>query len=181
MSILSKDEFEAVEKAKELVLASPYAYSYFTKGKIYEELMHQVLIYFERDGLVFKCILDGIKIDHENKTIQPFDLKTTGKSVYQFKESYLSYGYYRQGALYEQALLSKESPILDLLSEGYKLLDFIFIVVETKLSSYNPAIIYRTTPNERKAGMYGGVVNGVRYKGVNELLEDYLWHTAEDK
>lgn len=174
VTIISKDEFESVEKAKELILASPYAFSYFVKARIYEELMHQVAIYFEYQGEAFKGLLDGIKIDHDARTIQPFDLKTTGKSVYLFKDSYLTYGYYRQAALYEQALLSKESPVRDLLAEGYTLLDFIFIVVETKLSSYNPAIIYRTTPHERHCGLEGGVVDGVHYKGVNQLLEDYL-------
>lgn len=181
VTILSRDEYESVEKARELILASPYAYSFFVKTKIYEELLHQVAIYFDWQGEAFKGLLDGIKIDHDKRTIQPFDLKTTGKNVYQFKESYLTYGYYRQAALYEQALLSKESPVLELLAEGYTLLDFIFIVVETKLSSFNPAIIFRTTPKERAAGLHGGVVNGVRYKGVNELLADYLWHTKEDQ
>ena len=28
-----------------------------------------------------KALLDGIKIDHKAKTIQPFDLKTIGKGV----------------------------------------------------------------------------------------------------
>lgn len=131
-------------------------------------------IYFTYKDVEFKGLLDGIKINHRDKTIQPFDLKTTGKNVFQFRESYLTYGYYRQGALYEQALLSDESPVKELLAEGYILLDFIFIVVETKLSGVNPAIIFRTTANERKCGLEGGYANGSYYKGVNQLLEDYL-------
>lgn len=178
--ILSRDEYESVAKAKELIFASPFAYSYFTQAKTYEELRHQVPIYFTYKGHDFKALLDGIKIDHKHNIIQPFDLKTTSKDVYKFHESYLRYGYYRQAALYEQALLSKESPIKNLLAEGYELKDFIFIVVETRLSSVNPAIIYRTSKTERKAGLKGGKVNGEVFKGIDQLLEDYLWHQETD-
>lgn len=175
-TVLSRDEYESVEKAKELVIASPFAYDYFIPSKTWIELRHQVAIYFIYRGFECKALLDGIKIDHQNKTIQPFDLKTTGKSVLNFEESFLQYGYFRQGALYEQALLSEDSPVKDLLAEGYTLEDFVFIVVETKLSSSAPALIYTTTPNTRLAGLEGGWYQHKYYRGVHELLDELAWH-----
>lgn len=174
--VLSKDEYESVEKAKELILASPFAYDYFIKSKTWVELLHQVPIYFTYRGFECKALLDGIKLDHKNKIIYPFDLKTTGKSVLDFTDSFLHYGYYRQCALYTEALYSDSSPVKDLLDDGYKMEDFVFIVVETKLSSTNPALIYRTTPNTRKAGIHGGYYEGKYYKGVDQLLDELDWH-----
>lgn len=179
--MLSMDEYESVQKAVELIRASPYAASYFSKTRSFEELMHQIPIYFTYKDQEFKALLDGIRINHRDKIIEPFDLKSTGKSVYSFKESYLQYGYYRQGALYEQALLSPESPIKGLLADGYTMADFTFIVTETKLSSTNPALIFRTSATDRAAGIDGGYANGVYYPGINQLLESYLWHEANNE
>jgi hypothetical protein len=146
--------------------------------------MHQVAIYFdyELDGEVTECkgLLDGILIDHAAKTIQPFDLKTTGKSVWEFSSSYLHFGYYRQCAFYEIALYSKESPIRKYLDEGYEVLDFIFIVVESKSDAVNPAIIYRTSPSERFCGVEGCSLGSKYYHGINDLLRAYRWHSSKD-
>lgn len=173
---LSKDEYESVEKSKELIMDSPFAYSYFIPSNTWIELLHQVPIYFSYNSEEFKALLDGVRINHKDKTIEPFDLKTTGKTVYDFIDSFLMYGYFRQCALYEQAILSEASPVKSLLDEGYKLLDFTFIVAETKLSSTNPAIIFKTTEKDRWHGIHGGQVKGKHYKGINQLLEDFRWH-----
>lgn len=177
-TVLSRDEYESVEKAKELILVSPFAFNYFVKHLVWEELMHQVPIYFNYKGFECKALLDGIKIDHKNKIIHPFDLKTTGKSVLHFEESFLQYGYYRQCAMYELALYSDASPVKNLLEEGYKMDDFVFIVVETKLSSATPAMIYTTTANTRKAGVQGGWYKGQYYRGIDELLDELAWHQS---
>lgn len=162
-------------------MVSPYAHSYFIRNKIHEELLHQVPIYFSLDSVECKGLLDGIKIDHQEKTIEPFDLKTIGKSVYDFPTNYLAFGYYTQAAFYTYALQTQESPVYNLIQEGYTLKDFIFIVTETKTSSFNPALIYTTSKEEREAGMNGGVYNGKRYKGIHELIQDYLWHVETDQ
>jgi hypothetical protein len=162
-------------------MISPYAHSYFVRQKIHEELLLQVPIYFTLDSVECKGLLDGIKIDHQEKTIEPFDLKTIGKSVYEFPANYLTFGYYTQAAFYTYAIQTEQSPVYNLLQEGYTLKDFIFIVTETKTSSFNPALIYTTTSEERHAGMHGGYYNGKKYKGIYELMDDYLWHVETDQ
>lgn len=174
--ILSTDEKVVVDKARELILASPFTYKYFKKTSSFHELRHQIPIYFEMEGEEFKALLDGILIDHREKLIQPFDLKTTGKDIYKFKDSYLEFGYYRQAALYETALFSDESPVKDLIDEGYVVLDFIFIVVEKSSWASNPAIIYKTTSKDRWCGMNGCYLDKIKYPGILELLEEYRWH-----
>ncbi len=176
-TLLTKDMMEGVMKAKELLLANEFTYPYFYNSRVETELMHQLPIYFKYKGFECKALLDGVLIDHKEKTLEPFDLKTTGKSVWEFRDSFLNFGYYRQCAFYEQALLSEESPVKPLLDEGYKLLDYLFIVSETNVKSTRPAVMYRTSKQDRIAGLNGGEINGVKYPGIHSLIEDYSWHT----
>lgn len=178
--ILSRDEYDSVIKSKDLIMANQFLYGYFFTTNIYTELMHQVPIYFKYKDEDCKALLDGILINHKDKTIQPFDLKTTGKSVYEFPQSYLQFGYYRQCAFYELALKTEESPIKVFLDKGYKLLDFIFIVVESKVSSSHPAIIYKTNEFDRQCGITGGYRNRKLYKGIDQLIDEYKFHRDND-
>ena len=178
--IVSKDEYDTVLKCKELILANEFVQQYFVTEQIGQEILKQVPIYFEHMGEKCKALLDGILIDHRYKTIQPYDLKTTGKSVYDFPKSFLQYGYYRQCAFFEQSLYSESSPVKQYIEEGYAVLDFIFIVVETKLSSSHPAVIFRTTKKDRQIGLLGGYVGTKHYKGINNLIEDYNFYKEND-
>lgn len=179
-TIISKDEYDSVVKCNELISANEFIHQYFNSTGIGIEILRQVPIYFKHKGEDCKALLDGIHIDHRNKTIQPYDLKTTGKSVYDFPSAFLQYGYYRQCAFYELAVLSEKSPVRDLLQQGYKLQDFIFIVVETKISSSHPAVIFRTTFHDRNCGLNGGYMGKRFYKGINNLIEDYQYYRDND-
>lgn len=179
-TIISKDEYESVTKAKGLIMDNRFIHKFFYNVDINTEILHQVPIYFEYRDEQCKALLDGVLIDHKARTIQPFDLKTIGKSVYDFPISYLQFGYYRQCSFYEIALKSETSPVRKYLDIGFELLDFMFIAVETKVSSSAPAVMYRTSKRDRLMGVTGGYVNGRRYKGIDELIDDYKFHTSND-
>ena len=51
-----------------------------------------------------KGLLDRVRIDPTNKHAELIDLKTTGKSIGRFKDSFEYYRYYRQMAWYKDAL-----------------------------------------------------------------------------
>lgn len=176
-SILAKDEYESILNCENKLIANPFTYKYFKNQDSNIELLHQLPIYFEYYNHECKALMDGVRIDHKNKTIEPFDLKTIGKSIYDFQYSFLDYGYYRQAAFYTKALeiwISTER--LDL--KDYTWLPFIFIVVESKLSSSFPAIIYETTAEDIKAGIEGGVRYNKKYPGINELIDALDYHTS---
>lgn len=178
--VLSSDEYETVTKAQELILANEFIRPYFINDDVLNiELLHQVAIYFEYRDEQCKALLDGIMVDHKNRTIQPFDLKTS-RSVYDFPISYLQYGYYRQAAFYELAIYADSSPVKQYLNEGYTVKDFIFIVVENKKSSSHPAIIYQTTRQDLEAGLAGGYIGQKYYKGIHQLIDDYKYHKEHD-
>lgn len=178
--ILSKDEYESVTKAVELILASPRTHFYFRRKEIYHEIIQQLPLYFDiqigDDTFSCKGLVDGILIDHSTKKIYPYDLKTTSKSVYEFKNSFLGYGYFRQAAMYTLGLQKADTPIKKYLEEGYTMEPFRFIVAETKPYSTHPALIFVTSDQDIKAGLYGGYVGKIHYKGIYDLLKAYRYH-----
>jgi hypothetical protein len=69
-SILSKDEYELVLKLKEELGKNKYT-SKFIYPSEKEEVYMQMPIYFEYKGVAGKALLDGLVINHADKTIQP--------------------------------------------------------------------------------------------------------------
>ena len=77
--------------------------------------------------------------------------------------------------------MAQQSLIRDFSDYTYK--PFKFIVVESKLSSTHPALIYNTTENDIRVGLEGGQLkgNGRKYKGINELMDALAWHKENNK
>lgn len=73
----------------------------------------------------YKIMCDMILVDNEKRTITIYDLKTSGKESYSFKQSYLDWGYHIQSHLYRMVLNEalKGTPYSD-----YEVRDFYFIV-----------------------------------------------------
>lgn len=184
--LLSADEFAIVENCVRLIRENPFTRDIFAEAKEGEEKLFQEPIYFTLEGEECKALPDVVVIDHNARTIQPYDLKTTGKSVHQFPISFVQFGYYRQAAFYTLALSEyiKERSLWDKRDlNNYTMLPFKFVVVETKLNTFNPAIIYTTTPNDIEVGLYGGKLkeNSCPVKGIYHLLECYKWHKENDE
>lgn len=181
-SVLSKDEYLIVETAVASIVNNEFTRPYFhiDPEDDHVELLHQFPVYFEYRSFECKALLDGIRINHIEKTIEPFDLKTTGKSVYSFMDSFLTYGYFRQAAFYTYAIQHDLSPIKDLFLQGYRLLPFNFIAVETRPNSTHPPVIYRVSDQDLACGFKGGRAYGKLYKGIDQLLDDYIWHKEND-
>jgi hypothetical protein len=180
ITVISSDEHEAVTKAHELIMANEFVKPYFVDDDPMVELLHQVPIFFSYLDENCKALMDGIRVDHRTKTIEPFDLKTT-RSVYDFEEHFIQYKYYIQAAFYLIALKSDDSPVKKYLDQGYTLLDFIFIAVENKASSSHPAIIYVTNTEDILCAQYGGKIKNRYVKGIDELINDYKYHLETDR
>ena len=76
-------------------------------------------------GVPYKIMCDMIIVDNLAKTIDIYDLKTSGKPSYDFKESYLKWGYHIQSHLYRDVL---REAILGTPYEDYEVRSFSFIV-----------------------------------------------------
>lgn len=176
---LTKDEYAQVLQAVESLNSAPWAREYFTSPEL--EILFQVPILFDLEfkgkKLECKALLDGIRIDHKNKTIEPYDLKTTSRDPLKFEEPFLTYGYFRQALFYTIAITSEASPVRQLLDEGYTLLPFAFVVVDTRLDNTNLPIIWKTNNDTLKKGWTGFSIGKTKYFGLEELLDAHLWHT----
>ena len=80
-------------------------------------------ILWTHKDFTIKSIIDNLILDKDNKLVTITDLKTTSKNPYSFIRSYTSYGYYRQIAIYKQAVHAyMEEQGLDPMDYDFKLL-----------------------------------------------------------
>lgn len=138
------------------------------------EVHKQLIVLFKIRGRLFKSMLDEIIIDHESKTIQPYDLKTSS-SVEEFINSYLKFSYYIQAGVYYQACVAWKSQVgLD----DYAVLPIKFIVIDN--SNYLDPLIYATDVSNLRQSLFGFEIGGKRYKGVISIIDDLNWHCDND-
>lgn len=167
--IISQTDLDQAEQIKQSLLTNQFT------SHIFEETTDtQLEIYWKMNdypNLEFKSLLDMCTFNHDNKTIQPRDLKTTGESTRNFKKSIYRFRYDFQAAFYTFAL--------HYAYPEYTILPFEFIVESTKF--VGSPMIYRLSEYSLKIGAFGGQVDGVEYKGFIQCLNDLMWHTKEDK
>jgi hypothetical protein len=124
------------------------------------------------DGHKFKSMLDKVVIDHDKKTIQPYDLKCTWNVENFYEEYYLYRRAYIQAFLYYRAMLvlvaDKASPCY-----GYQVEYLKFIVCDS--TNYYQPLIYTLDDNDMANAYNGFVHKGRTYPGVQELIAALTW------
>lgn len=135
-----------------------------------EELVTKQIIEFEWHGFKCKSEVDCFLINHENKTIQPFDLKITWDNE-SFDYMYIKNSYYLQQAFYDCAL--EEYCIQNNISD-YTILPFCFIVGDSSKNSRRP-LVYKLTAKHTEQGYNGFTFNNRYYRGINELIKAIEW------
>lgn len=132
------------------------------------EYFNELVIFFEIGEVECKAMIDRLIINHDTKTINLTDIKTTSKSVYQFRDSLDKYHYNRQLAFYKLAV--KKHFKLD-----YQI-DCHFAVVET-IGNYN-AVLYLLENNLLDEGLIevADLMNRIKYHeehGYDYSMEEY--------
>lgn len=94
------------------------------------ERLYQLKFKGTNDGVNYRCMADLIVVDHNNKTIQPCDLKTSSHNEWEFYKSFTDFRYDIQARLYWR--LIKQNIDKDEYFKDFKLLDYKFIVVNRK-------------------------------------------------
>ena len=126
---------------------------------------------YEVDGHEFKSMMDKVIIDHQEKTIQVYDLKCTW-SVENFLEEYYLYRRsYIQAYLYFWAAYHFRNNMEEL--EGYTVLPPRFIVCDST-NYYNP-LIYKLETDHLNEAYKGFTHKNREYKGVKDLIQDLKW------
>jgi hypothetical protein len=128
------------------------------------------------DGHQFKSMMDKVVIDHEEKTIQVYDLKCTW-SVENFLEEYYLYRRsYIQAYLYFKAceyIRDNEEELDD-----YKVLFPKFIVCDS--TNYMNPLVYTLRDSDMNDAYNGFEHKGRNYPGVKELIQDLKWAQEND-
>ena len=124
------------------------------------------------DGHPFKSMLDKVIIDHDKKTIQPYDLKCTWSVENFYEEYYLYRRAYIQAFLYYRAMLvlvhDKASPC-----HGYHVEYLKFIVCDS--TNYYQPLIYTLDDDDMNDAYEGFVHKGRTYPGVKDLIAALSW------
>jgi hypothetical protein len=140
------------------------------------EIKDQLIIFFTVMGKKCKAMLDKVVVSHGARKIYPIDLKTTGKSVKQFKASFVFWRYYIQAAFYTEAVTQWAAEYYP----EYTVEPFEFIVAE--MANYNPPMIYTVSEQDLLVGRFGGEdFYGNPIKGYEQLMNDLQWHTKNDQ
>lgn len=124
-----------------------------------------------------KGLMDILAIDHVNKIIYPVDLKTSAGHVLDFKTAFVKWNYYIQASLY--FLLIKQWAIENGLVD-YNIANFKFIIISSTDFFHRP-LVYNCTTNDLYCGEHGGTIQGESVKGYRQLIQEYYWHTINEK
>jgi len=146
-----------------------------------DSVRHTVINQAQIEGYIidnhkFKSMIDKIVIDHDEKTIQPYDLKVTWTVENFYREYYLYRRSYIQAYLYYRACLHLVDTDPEL--KGYTV-NYIKFIVCDSTNYYNPLIYTLNAPD--MADAYNGFeVNGKEYPGVGEIIENLQWALDND-
>lgn len=169
--IISQDTLDAAEHCANVLKTHPYTADLFVETDDIEILYQASLLYpFKKTK--GKARLDLIRVDHKNKIIYPYDIKTGSKLPSKFEESFYEFKYYLQVISYLLALQYMVEHDKDL--KGYKIDNFRFIYISKKLPDV-PAIY------EVPEGLLMSFFNGWNGNtGFNELVDNYKYATENE-
>lgn len=150
----------------------------FTKHHFTESpecnIWYQKELYWNMLGVPCKAKFDLIRINHVSKTVYLNDIKVIGQSSLDFMNSFKRFKYYLQAAFYLSGFRHTYGNEL----KDYTILPFNFIVGSSKYP--NTPLNWSISDSDMNLGQFGGEVNDVKFKGYEQLIADYLWHTENN-
>jgi hypothetical protein len=128
------------------------------------------------DGHLFKSMMDKIVIDHEERTIQVYDLKCTWSVENFYEEYYLYRRAYIQALLYYKAAIYIMNTTEEL--HGYRVEQPKFIVCDS--TNYMSPLIYTLSDRDLEDAYNGFEHKGRTYPGVESIISDLKWAIEND-
>ena len=140
--------------------------------KRYTVLTQHQIEGFTIDGHVFKMMMDHAIVDHEKKTVQPYDLKVTWNVENFYEEYYLYRRSYIQAYVYYRGV-DDESYKESSEFHDYEVLPPRFIVADS-INYYSP-LIYKLSSSDLIDAYNGFEYKGRKYPGVGSIIENLKW------
>ncbi len=137
----------------------------------------QLPIEFEYNGLEMKALLDRVIIDHKEKKVNVYDLKTSWNVEDWINQSFLTYKYYIQAVVYKEALLALQAR--GIIPADYTIENMQFIVCDST-SECSPEIYVVDDYTYKVFKEIGFTSKGVEYKSVDAIVDDVTIHRDSD-
>lgn len=161
---VSKTQVDMAEAIVNSILSVPVIHNVYNRMDV--ELHNQFPLYFEYKGFKMKGLIDTLHINHEEKWIQEFDLKTSWSTL-NFSYNRVANRYYLQEAVYNKGL--------SLIYPDYTIRPRKYIIADSK--NHIRPYLAATTQEHLAQGFNGfKTVGGRVYKGLDELLDEMQWH-----
>jgi len=141
------------------------------------ESLHQVSYKFPFLDETVRVIFDAIVIDHNDKIIKPYDLKTGSTDIDKFDDAYIHFMYFIQDCLYNLAL--QHLVITDKQYEGYTIEPMKFIYFNRFNMDYLK--IYQPDKTWFYKTIEGFDKYGINFRGIKRIIEDIKWHKQNEK
>jgi hypothetical protein len=130
---------------------------------------------YQVHGHLFKSMMDKVIVDHEEKTIQIYDLKCTWSVEGFFKEYYLYRRAYIQAFLYWHA---GHFHFKELVDQGYRVEYPQFIVCDS--TNYLHPLVYKLETVDMVEAREGFMYDNKKYPGVLDTINDLKWAIEND-
>ncbi len=136
-TILDSSTYRDIIATANSIKNSPNTSFYFNYSED-ESIEHLYQLKFKEslNGITYRCMFDVLIVDHQTKTIQPIDLKTSSKKEWDFYKSFIEWNYQIQNRLYVRILqkcLSKDEYF-----KTFKILPYKDVVISKY--SLNPLV-----------------------------------------
>lgn len=177
-TIVSEEEWKDALEMYYIVKKDEYLKEHFKNGEndgieyIYQA---QFMIDYQtkNHGTVkLKIMPDLLEVNHNNKTIQPWDVKTSAMPAYDFADNFLKYRYDLQSAEYTyvlQKIIQQDEDYKD-----YHILPYLFMDI-SRSDKVPATYIYDPQSGDQMSGLcYVKGDKVYQYKGWEELLEEIL-------
>lgn len=169
--VISNSMYEKAQSAAQTLRIHQFTKDIFSRDSFFNvEKKSQVKLKFKYKGIDIKAMLDWLIIDHDNKIIRPYDLKTGGKSIEEFEQSFFYWRYDIQATLYMIGILK----LRDELYPDYKVETFKFVYISR--NDLDRPIIWKVKKKQYEASLKGFEKNGIKYKGILQLISDYKYY-----
>lgn len=128
--ILDTETFNQIDATVRALKESDTTKFFFEKDNPFDDNIqryYQLKFKSTLNGVNYRCMADLIVVDHNNKTIQPIDLKTSGHPEWDFYHSFITWNYQIQARLYWRIIKDNVSGYEEW--KVYRVLPYKFIVV----------------------------------------------------
>lgn len=171
-TIVTVDEFASARQCVSTLKSHPFTYKIFDLTEN-EEIFYQLKFKNVINGISARCMFDILKINHLDKTVEPIDLKTSGKSEEDFCKSFVDWNYWIQAAMYSE--LVRMAMDADDYFKDFELLSFKFCVINKM--NLKP-LIWDSIDED---GIIAEKLSDMFHTTWYDLLEDVHWHYDNNK